>query len=99
MTGAKVVIVDLWLPSSETCSAFGTIHDMPLSKRTMDCGCGNTMDRDLNAAINLRNYAMSITVSVCEAASSAVMQSGDVKRAAVKQELSAKPVCTGLGRS
>ena len=99
MTGAKVVVVDRWFPSSKTCSACGAIHDMPLSERTMSCSCGNTMDRDLNAAINLRNYAVSSTVSVCGAASSGVMQSGDAKLAAVKQKSSTKPVCTGSGRS
>ena len=29
---------------------------MPLIKRVMICDCGNTMDRDLNAAINLQKY-------------------------------------------
>jgi len=26
---------------------------MPLGKRTMECDCGNIMDRDLNAARNI----------------------------------------------
>ncbi len=30
---------------------------MPLSARTMRCGCGLEIDRDLNAAINLERYA------------------------------------------
>ncbi len=29
---------------------------MPLGKRTMRCDCGNVMDRDANAAANLRRY-------------------------------------------
>jgi putative transposase len=91
MTGAKVVIVSRWFPSSKTCSACGTIHDMPLAERTMSCSCGNTMDRDVNAAINLKNYAVSSTVSVCGAASSGVMHSGDAKLAAVKQKSSTEP--------
>ena len=29
---------------------------MPLKQRVMRCGCGNTMDRDENAAVNLYWY-------------------------------------------
>lgn len=70
MTGAKVVLVDRFFPSSKTCSGCGQIHDMPLSKRIMDCDCGLNIDRDLNAAINLKAYAVSSTVSACGAISS-----------------------------
>lgn len=65
MTGATVVIVDRWFPSSKTCHVCGTIHDIKLSDRVMNCDCGNVLDRDFNAAINLKNYAVSSTVSVC----------------------------------
>ncbi len=41
------------------CSVCGAIHEMPLSKRIMECDCGNVMDRDLNAAINLEHVAAS----------------------------------------
>ena len=40
---------------------------MKLSNRVMVCSCGNVMDRDLNAAINLKNKAVSSTVTACEA--------------------------------
>lgn len=65
MTCATVVIVDRWFPSSKTCSVCGAIHELKLSDRTMNCECGNTLDRDLNAAINLKNYAVSSTVPAC----------------------------------
>lgn len=65
MTGAKVILADRWFPSSKTCSQCGTIQDLPLSKRTLSCECGNGMDRDLNAAINLRDYAVSSTAAAC----------------------------------
>jgi putative transposase len=97
MTGAKVVIVDRWFPSSKTCSACGVIHDMPLSDRMMSCGCGNEMDRDLNAAINLRNYAVSSTVKVCGEESSGAMPFGSVKLASMKQKSSAKPCVYRFG--
>lgn len=32
---------------------------MPLSERTYECeSCGSKMDRDLNAALNLKQYAI-----------------------------------------
>jgi len=99
MTGAKVVMADRWFPSSKTCSQCGTIHEMPLSQRTLACECGNVMDRDLNAAINLRNYAVSSTVAACGEERSGAMPSGRVKRVSAKQESSTKPACAGLGRS
>ncbi|WP_375341320.1 zinc ribbon domain-containing protein [Okeania sp. SIO2C2] len=47
------------------CSHRYEIHDMPLNLRTYDCpDCGLSIDRDLNASINLRN-AVSSTVNAC----------------------------------
>lgn len=86
MTGAEVVVIDRFYPSSKTCSACGTIHDLKLSDRTMVCDCGNTMDRDLNASINLMNKAVSYTVSACGEESSDAMQFDSVKLSSVKQE-------------
>ena len=61
--GVKIVEADTFYPSSKTCSACGTIDsDLSLSDRTYHCRvCGHTQDRDLNAAINLRNVAMGHT--------------------------------------
>lgn len=56
--GCEIVIADRWFPSSKTCSNCGHIQDMPLKERTYNCGsCGYSMDRDLNAAINLSRLA------------------------------------------
>lgn len=52
--GKTVVKIDRWFPSSKTCSACGQIHKMPLDKRVMKCDCGLVMDRDENAAINIK---------------------------------------------
>jgi len=41
------------------CSGCGQLHDMPLDKRTMDCDCGLVIDRDTNAAINIKNAGVS----------------------------------------
>ena len=49
-------IVDRFYPSSKTCSKCGEIKkDLKLSDRIYKCDCGFTIDRDLNASINLKN--------------------------------------------
>ncbi|MDK0839468.1 transposase [Clostridium perfringens] len=49
-------IVDRFYPSSKTCSNCGKIKkDLKLSDRIYKCDCGFTIDRDLNASINLKN--------------------------------------------
>jgi putative transposase len=53
----EVKFVDRFYPSSKTCSRCGQIHDMPLSQRYMICDCGNNIDRDLNASINILRAA------------------------------------------
>lgn len=62
-----VVIADRWFPSSKLCSACGAkTKAMPLSVRTWTCdSCGAEHHRDLNAAINLENYAGGSSVSAC----------------------------------
>ena len=49
----------MWFPSSKTCSACGTINRKLKRERTWTCDtCGTRHDRNLNAAINLRNLIM-----------------------------------------
>ena len=49
-------IVDRFYPSSKTCSNCGKIKkDLKLSDRIYKWDCGLTIDRDLNASINLKN--------------------------------------------
>lgn len=52
----KVVVIDRWLPTSKTCSNCGHKKDvLALSERVFHCDrCGFEIDRDLNAAINIR---------------------------------------------
>ena len=65
--GGQVVIVDRWYPSSKTCSGCGArLAQLALAVRHWTCpGCGLLHDRDVNAAINLKNMAVSSTVSAC----------------------------------
>lgn len=57
----QVIEVPMFYPSSKTCSVCGTVKsDLKLSDRVFICPeCGNTMDRDLNASMNLKNYGLS----------------------------------------
>ena len=49
-------IVDRFYPLSKTCSQCGKVKkDLKLSDRIYRCDCGLTIDRDLNASINLKN--------------------------------------------
>lgn len=57
-SGLRVVIADRYYPSSKTCTACGHVKkNLRLSERIFHCeACGNEIDRDLQAAINLRRY-------------------------------------------
>lgn len=56
--GSKLCLVDRWFPSSQLCSGCGNKQSMPLSQRQYECSnCNLSIDRDLNASINLLNYA------------------------------------------
>jgi putative transposase len=65
--GCMVYVADRWYPSSKTCSCCGSVKaKLSLSERTYVCDeCGFTCHRDLNAAINLRDLAVSSTVTAC----------------------------------
>lgn len=51
--GKSFIKINKYYPSTKTCSLCGNIQDIPLSQRTYTCDCGNKMDRDHNAAINI----------------------------------------------
>lgn len=56
LNGIELRQVDRFYPSSKICSDCGMIkQDLKLSDRVYICECGNIIDRDLNAAINLKN--------------------------------------------
>ena len=54
--GVALRVVDRWFPSSKTCSNCGVVKaKLSLSERVFHCdACGLSLDRDLNAAINIR---------------------------------------------
>ncbi|NMG20500.1 RNA-guided endonuclease InsQ/TnpB family protein [Brasilonema bromeliae] len=59
---SEIIIADRWFASSKTCSACGHVQDMPLKMRTFNCeNCGSSIDRDLNAAINLSHCSTRVS--------------------------------------
>jgi putative transposase len=62
--GVEIVEADRFYPSSKTCSCCGNVKaSLSLGERTYCCEvCGFKEDRDVNAATNLRNLAVSSTV-------------------------------------
>lgn len=58
--GGYLVKVDKWFPSSQICNCCGTVHTemKDLSIRTIRCDCGYILDRDHNAAINIKNEGL-----------------------------------------
>ena len=60
--GKELIKVDKWFPSSKTCCKCGHIHkELKLSDRQYVCPhCSHVMDRDHQAAINIKNEAVRI---------------------------------------
>ena len=56
--GKYFVKVDKWYASSQICSKCGNKKKITLNERTYTCDCGNNIDRDLNAAINIKNEGL-----------------------------------------
>ena len=57
--GSQLIVADRWYPSSKTCSGCAARKpSLHLPQRQYDCtACGASVDRDLNAAINLARLA------------------------------------------
>lgn len=56
-----VVLADRFFPSSKLCSCCGNIKkDLKLSDRIYKCECGNIIDRDYQASLNLKQYGENV---------------------------------------
>ena len=52
-----VIIADRFFPSSKMCSCCGHVKkDLKLSDRIYKCDCGNIINRDFQASLNLKKY-------------------------------------------
>lgn len=63
--GGRLLVADRWFASSKTCSECGAVRaKLALSERTFVCmSCGVVLDRDDNAARNLRDLAGTLDVA------------------------------------
>ena len=56
-----VIIADRFFPSSKLCSCCGHIKkDLKLSNRIYKCECGNIINRDFQASLNLKTYGENV---------------------------------------
>lgn len=59
-----LAVIDRWFPSSKLHMGCGSVNDaLTLSDRTWLCGCGVVVDRDLNAAENIRAEGLRMMVA------------------------------------
>lgn len=63
--GGSIIKIDTFYPSSKTCSHCGNINnELTLSDRTWTCSsCLTKLDRDINAAINIKNKGQMLKLS------------------------------------
>lgn len=60
-----LIVADRFFPSSKLCSSCGNIKkDLKLSDRIYRCECGNVIDRDYQASLNLKRYGENVIQSV-----------------------------------
>ena len=79
--GSELLQVDRYYPSSRRCSGCGTVKEsLSLSDRTYRCEhCGIVIDRDLNAAINLKLWPHVAAASACRPGGSGVARKSKTK--------------------
>ncbi|MCC6168390.1 MAG: transposase [Caldilineaceae bacterium] len=59
LRGKTVIQIDRFLPSSQVCSGCGSRQPMSLEERVFACrACGAVLDRDHNAARNIRSWGV-----------------------------------------
>jgi putative transposase len=90
--GGQVVVADRWYPSSKLCSSCGyKLESLALGTRHWSCPiCAAEHDRDVNAATNLKNIAVSSIATACGGEGAGPACKRRVKPAPVKQESSGK---------
>jgi putative transposase len=78
--GKTYLEIDRWFPSSKTCNVcLNKVDSLPLDIRNWTCSrCNTQHDRDVNAAINIRNEGLRILSLGTKG--SAVLGSPQVKR-------------------
>lgn len=91
--GVNILRVGRFSPSSKTCECGKINKDLKLSDRTWQCECGKVMERDLNAARNIKKFALYKEKSGQELSVEPVEMSALVE--SMKQE--AQPISFAVG--
>lgn len=86
--GKNVLFVGQFFPSSKMCSKCGNVKKIGLDERIYDCECGHVEDRDVNAAKNIRKFALISKISGGDASVEPVESSSRRGRKTSKYKLS-----------
>jgi putative transposase len=93
--GSTLIVVDRFYPSSQICSSCGNRQKMPLKERVYNCpNCKTSIDRDLNASINLANFGSTASFAeTCKnkACGEAKLIESNTLKTSMSQEVSIKP--------
>ncbi len=70
--GKTFLLIDRFFPSSKTCNVcLNVVESLPLDIRQWECNhCHTQHDRDINAAINIRDQGLRVIASIPEATAS-----------------------------
>jgi putative transposase len=95
----KIIVANRWYASSKLCSHCDyKLKHLLLSQREWICPqCNTSHDRDLNAAKNLENLAVSSTVTACGASSNGAATIVAASYGAMNQEFNTKPALSRFG--
>ena len=78
--GKAFVKVGRFYPSTKTCSVCGNVQPMPIGVRVYACPvCGSVMNRDYNAALNIRAEGLRLIGQTCTARHAGTQRTGTGK--------------------
>jgi putative transposase len=92
--GKNILRIGKWSPSSKTCSNCGSINkELTLKDREWTCkGCNSVLDRDVNAAINIKSFALKNILSGTDR-----KNQGKLSTMVEVMTLEAQPIAFGVG--
>ena len=93
--GKNILRIGQFSPSSKTCSNCGAINkELQLKDREWTCGsCSTVLDRDVNAAINIKSFALKDKLS----GEHTLKNQGELSTLVEALTLEAQPIAFGVG--